>query len=390
MIPRALSGTLEAVSRQYPVVAVTGPRQSGKTTLVRSQFPDHTYITLEDPDTRAFARSDPRRFLALHEAGAVFDEVQQVPELLSYLQGMIDDEPAPGRFILAGSSNLLLLDSIGQTLAGRVGLLTLLPFSLGELQRAGAAPTSLDDLLHRGLYPPIYDRGLEAARWYAGYVATFVERDVRRILNVNDLERFQLFLRLCAGRSGQLLNLSALGNDCGVTHNTARSWLSVLETLYVVYRVPPHHLNFRKRLVKTPKLYFVDPGLLTYLLEIDSPRALATHAARGAVFETWVVSELLKARLNRGLPPRLHFWRDHMGHEVDVLVGRGDLPVPVEIKAGATVVPDYFKGLDFWNRLSGADPERGWVVYGGEDDQPRARGRVIGWNRIQALLDRSI
>ncbi len=219
-------------------------------------------------------------------------------------------------------------------------------------------------------------------------MATFVERDVRRILNVNNLERFQLFLRLCAGRSGQLLNLSALGNDCGVSHNTARSWLSVLETLYGVHRVSPHHLNFRKRLVKTPKLCFVDPGLLAYLLEIDSPRALATHAARGAVFETWVVSELLKARMNRGLPPRLHFWRDHVGHEVDALVGGGDLPVPVEVKAGTTVNPDYFKGLDFWNRLSRADPEQGWVVYGGDGDQPRTRGRVIGWNRIQALLDR--
>ena len=217
-----------------------------------------------------------------------------------------------------------------------------------------------------------------------------MERDVRRLINITDLDQFQLFLRLCAGRSGQLLNLSALGNDCGVSHNTARSWLSILEALYVVHRLPPHHLNFRKRLVKTSKLYFIDPGLLAYLLEIDRPGSLATHAARGAVFETWVVSELLKARLNRGLPPRLHFWRDHVGHEIDVLAGGGEDPLPVEIKSGATVTRDYFKGLAYWNQLSGADPERGWVVYGGDEDQSRRQGRVLGWRHVGKLLERFV
>ena len=384
-IPRQARATVERLMEGYPVVAITGPRQSGKTTLVRAMFGDRPFVSLEDLDERSFATDDPRGFLARFPDGAVLDEVQRAPDLFSYLQTRVDQDRRMGLFVLTGSQQLNLLSGITQSLAGRVALVRLLPFTLGELQAAGRAPETVEELLFAGLYPPIHDRSLEPSIWFGNYVRTYVERDVRQMMNVRDLATFQRFLRLCAGRCGQLLNLSSLGNDCGVNHNTAKAWLSVLEASYIVYLLQPHHRSFDKRLVKTPKLYFYDPGLAAWLLGIQAPEQLATHPLRGGLFESWVVAELLKARFNRALEDDLYFWRDHAGHEVDVLLDRGTELVPVEVKSGQTVVRDFFTGLERWRRIAGEAAGPGWLVYGGEREQSRAGVQVVPWTGIGRL-----
>jgi len=373
---------LTSLSQQYPVVAVTGPRQSGKTTLVKATFPNLAYASLEDPDVREFARTDPRRFLASLKGGAVLDEVQRVPDLLSYIQTEVDLDDRPGRFVLTGSANLMLLEAVSQTLAGRVAMLTLLPLSLSELQ--GAAALSLEETLFRGFYPRVHAMGRDPTEWYANYVTTFVERDVRNIMAIGDLDRFQTFLRMCAARSGQLLNLSSLGADAGVTHNTARSWLSLLEACYITRRLPPYFRNLSKRLVRTPKLYFLDPGLLCYLLGIHDPGTLMTHAARGPIFESFVFAELLKAAFNRGRLPRIYFYRDHRGLEVDFLVEDRSGLIPVEVKSGTTIASDFFKSLNEFYCLT---QRRGMLVFGGDRDEDRFEAQVIGWRGVMGLAD---
>jgi predicted AAA+ superfamily ATPase len=385
LVERNAAGVLKQLAKAYPVVALTGPRQSGKTTLVRQVFADKPYASLEDPDQREFAGQDPRGFLAQFPTGAVLDEVQRCPALLSYLQRIVDEAKLPGMYILTGSQQFGLLSGVTQSLAGRVALLTLLPFSLGELDRLGRVPPGLDTLLVTGAYPPIHDRDLAPAVWYANYIATYVERDVRQLLNVQDLSNFQRFLRLCAGRTGQLLNLSALANDCGITHNTAKAWISVLEASYIVHLLPPHHANFNKRLVKTPKLYFLDTGLAAWLLGIKSAADLPAHAMRGALFETWVLSELRKQRYEAGQPSNLFFWRDRTGNEVDVLADDGAKLVPLEIKAGATLNADYFTGLTRWRELAGKKAGPAHLVYGGDALVTRAGTRVVPWRRIAEL-----
>lgn len=390
MLPREAEPTIRHLAGGYPVVAVTGPRQSGKTTLVRAMFGDRPYVSLEDLDEREFADQDPRGFLARFPEGAVLDEVQRAPGLFSYLQTRVDQERRNGLFILTGSQQFDLLSSITQTLAGRVALVPLLPFTLGELQAGGQAPGSLEELLFTGLYPPVHDRGLEPGIWYANYVRTYVERDVRQMINVRDLSAFQRFVRMCAARTGQLLNLSALAIDCGITHNTARSWLSVLEASYLVHLLQPHHRNFNKRLVKTPKLYFYDSGLAAWLLGIQTPAQLATHPQRGALFETWVVSEMLKARFNRALASNLYFWQDRSGHEVDVVVEQGGTLIPVEIKSGQTVVADFFRGLEKWAEIAGDAGGRPWLVYAGAQRQSRSAVEVVPWHQIGELTGQAV
>jgi hypothetical protein len=390
LIPREAEPILRRLAEGYPVVAVTGPRQSGKTTLVRTLFGDRPYLSLEDLDELDFATRDPRGFLARFPDGAVLDEVQRAPALFSYLQTRVDEDRRSGRFILTGSQQFGLLSGITQTLAGRVGLVPLLPFTLGELQAVGKAPESLEDLLFSGLYPPVYDRQLDPGIWYGNYVQTYIERDVRQTVNVRDLSVFQRFVRMCAARTGRLLNLSALAADCGVTHNTARSWLSVLEASYLVHLLQPHHRNFNKRLVKTPKLYFHDPGLAAWLLGIQTPGQLATHPQRGGLFETWVVAELLKARFNRALASNLYFWQDRSEHEVDVLIDQGTSLIPVEVKSGQTVVPELFRGLESWSRIAGEEGGRPWLVYGGDRRQSRSDVEVLPWNQIGALIEAAV
>ncbi|HHH48137.1 MAG TPA: ATP-binding protein [Gammaproteobacteria bacterium] len=366
------------------MVVVTGPHQSGKSTLVRHAFPGHSYVSLEDLDQREFAETDPRGFLNQFGDGAILDEAQRCPALFSYLQTRVDERQQPGEFILTGSQQFGLLSGITQSLAGRAALLTLLPMTCDELQHAGKVDRNLDKILFDGAFPPIYDRGLEPHPWYGNYVRTYLERDVRQLINVRDLGSFQRFLKLCAGRTGQLLNLSSLANDCGITHNTAKAWISVLEASYIVHLLPPHHQNFNKRLVKTPKLYFLDTGLACRLLGIRNSEQLATHVQRGALFETWVISELLKARYNAGETSNLYFWRDRSGHEVGLLIDQGTHLSPLEIKFGQTINRDYFKGLEFWKKLAGESAGKAWLVYGGDSRQTHTDVTILPWFEIDA------
>lgn len=379
MIPRRISHKLLELSNQYPVAAITGPRQSGKTTLVKHTFSDRKYLSLEDPDTREFANTDPRGFLSNCSEGAILDEVQRSPELFSYIQTIVDEKDKEGLFILTGSFNFGLMESITQSLAGRTGLLTLLPFSYLELGSAEMAPSTLERLLYKGYYPRIYDKDLPPSEWYANYITTYLERDVRALKKIPDLDMFQKFIKMCAGRCGQLLNLSSLGNDCGITHNTAKAWLSVLRASYIISLLQPHHKNFNKRLVKTPKLFFNDTGLLCYLLGITNEDDLKTHALRGPIFESWVISELLKGRFNRGLRENLYFWRDNTGNEIDCIIEQGSRLIPLEIKSGQTISKDFFKGLKYWSKLSGTSQSDAYLVYGGDLSQKRSEGIIEGW-----------
>ena len=389
MIPRSLEPEIRTLATHYPVVAVTGPRQSGKTTLCRAVFPQKPYVSLEALDVRDFAREDPRGFLAEHRSGAVIDEIQQVPELLSYLQTEVDETPAPGRFVLTGSQHFGLSQSISQSLAGRCGILTLLPPSLAELREFKNAPADLFTLLWQGTYPRIYDRSIPAHRWLADYVTTYVQRDVRQILNVGDLHAFTAFLKLCAGRTAQEINLSVLGGDAGVSHNTARTWLSVLETSYILHRLPAWHTNIRKQVVKAPKLHFFDTGLLCYLLGIREPGQLRLHPLRGAIFESWAVSEIFKAQVHRGMDADLFHYRETRGLEIDLLVAHAGALDAIEIKSGETISADFFKNLGrFSDRLSETEhgrESRCHVIYGGDVSQRRSQARVFSWRDVPSF-----
>ncbi len=382
MIPRDAQNTLAELAAGYPVLAVTGPRQSGKTTLVRVAFPGHDYANLENPAEREFAETDPAGFLRRFQSGVILDEAQRCPHLFEWLQGIVDDSQQPGQFILTGSQQFGLLSGITQSLAGRVALVNLLPLAATELRAVSQLPATADEAVVRGGYPPLFDRPLDPGIWFANYVQTYLERDVRQLLNVRDLSQFQRFLRLCAGRSGQLLNLSSLGDDAGLTHNTIREWISVLEASFVVHRLPPHHQNFNKRLVKTPKLYFHDTGLAAWLLGIESAQQLATHPLRGPLFETWVVSELLKRRFNTARPSNLSFWRDRSGHEVDLLLETPEGIQAIEIKATATPALTALRGLQHWRAMVGQVGPRPRLIYAGESFQQRADAEFVPWNMV--------
>lgn len=389
MIRRVLEARLLEAASEMPAVAVTGPRQSGKTTLCRACFPDHEYVSLEPLDLRDFATTDPRGFLAQHDGDTILDEVQRAPELFSYLQEELDRDARPGRYVLTGSQHFGLSEAISQSLAGRIALLHLLPPSLDEVRRFPEAPEDLWATVWAGGYPRIHDRRLAPDRWLADYVATYVQRDVRQVLNVTDLDAFTALLRLAAGRTAQELHLSALGGDAGVSHPTVRSWISVLETSFVVFRTPPWFRNTRKRTIKAPKIHFVDSGLACHLLGIRSPDQLRTHPLRGPIFESWVAAEVLKARLHRGRAPDLYHLRETRGLELDLMVEADSGPMAVEVKSGATVASDFFKGFrELEARLEeGAtdpDPPVMRLVYGGEAGQKRSGVDVVPWHEVQA------
>ena len=381
MIPRVLTSTIQRLAKGFPVLVLTGPRQSGKTTLVRDTFPDKPYVSLENPDTRLFACEDPRGFLARYLDGAVFDEVQRAPELLSYIQGIVDEQRTPGRYILTGSQNFALSRHVTQSLAGRAGIAQLLPLSGSELVAEGLLASGLDHWLFTGGYPALRSTSVTPSDWFASYVATYLERDVRDLTSVRDLITFQRFLRLCAARTGQLLNLSSLATDCGVAQSTATAWLSILEASYIVFRLTPHFANFGKRLIKSPKLYFHDTGLAAFLLGIQTPEQLATHSVRGALFETMVVAEYLRARWNRGNVANIYFWRDSTGNEIDLLLDEAGLLRPVEIKSGQTVASDMFRALKKWQIISGSTVELN-LVFGGEGAYIRSGVHVTGWREM--------
>ena len=386
MIEREITPCLIKLFEQYPFVTVTGPRQSGKTTLCRAAFPHLKYVNLEAPNQREFAESDPEGFLSLLGDGAILDEIQRVPELLSYLQVLADEAGQNGLFVLTGSEQFRLSDAISQSLAGRTALLRLLPFSLAERRQTGASDR-VDDILYSGCYPRIHDQKLEPCQALGDYFETYVERDVRRIGEIRNLSSFRRFVRLCSGRVGQLANLSALGADAGVSHTTARHWLTVLEASYVVFQLPPFSANIRKRLVKSPKLYFYDVGLASHLIGIENAGQMSTHPLRGPLFENAVVVEALKHRFNWGRRANLSFFRDIRGLECDLLYEDGNGIGAIEIKSGATIASDYFDAL---NRIAKVLPQISAkaVVYGGLDRQCRRDGEVVPLADLGGVLKR--
>lgn len=389
MILRAVGEKIRELASGFPAVVITGPRQSGKTTLAKNLFPGKPYILLEDPDTRRFAEEDPRSFLGqFQDTGAIIDEAQYVPELFSYLQGVLDRSDIPGRFILTGSQNFLMMAKISQSLAGRIGIIRLLPLSMNELIQAGLHHDRYEEYLYRGFYPRLYNSTISPSDYYSSYVQTYLERDLRQLKQVHSLSTFQTFLRMCANRVGQIVNFTSLGADCGISHNTAREWISLLETSGIVFLIKTHHNNYNKRLVQMPKLYFTDPGLAAYLADIKSADEIITHPLKGGLFETLIIGEFLKFRFNRGLESNLFFWRDKTGHEIDCIIEQSiHETIPVEIKAGRTIAGDYFKNIHYYNVLSGQSPDRSFIVYGGEQDQNRSDGRVIRYSNLGPIFE---
>ncbi len=384
MIERTLQKEILRLASKFPVVSVTGPRQSGKTTLIRHTFPDYTYTSLEDPDIRLFAETDPRGFLSADKP-MVIDEIQRVPQLFSYLQTITDQQKSNGQFIISGSQSFLLNERISQSLAGRVAILHLLPLSYNELKRYGIVFSSHNDLIFKGFFPRVYDHDIAASDFYPSYIQTYVERDVRLLQQIQNLSQFIRFMKLCAGRTGQLLNLSSLANDAGVSVNTAKAWISVLEASFVVFLLQPHYENFNKRLVKMPKLYFHDTGLACALLDLQSSAQLQTHYLVGGLFENFIISELLKTRYNSGQRSNCYFWRDHKGKEIDCVLDFGQLLKPIEIKATTTFTENLFNNINYWNKLSGNLPEHASVIYGGDKSFVTKHGQLLSWREMGAM-----
>lgn len=387
MIKRTLSKKLKRLASKFPILSIVGPRQSGKTTLVRSTFSKVDYVNLEDLDSREFALRDPRGFLSTYNKEVIIDEAQRVPELFSYIQTEADKRGKTGQFILTGSQNFLLHEKISQSLAGRVALLKLLPFSVAEMRGSKYEFSEASNYIFTGFYPRIYDKKIDPKDWYPNYIQTFVERDVRLIKNISNLNTFQKFLKLCAGRTGQILNLSSLGNDCGITHNTAKSWLSILEASYVIFLLRPYYKNFNKRLVKMPKLYFYDPGLVCSLLDIQNAAQLTSHYLYGNLFETFVLSEIIKYRFNMGMEHNCYYWRDKTGNELDCIVDIPDALLQVEIKASKTIVEDFFSGFRYWDKIAGKADKRAYLVYGGSENQKRSTANIISWKNISSIFE---
>lgn len=381
MVKRDLEKSLRQASAKYPVISITGPRQSGKTTLARSLFPEFTYVLLEETDTARLANEDPCGFFERFQGSLILDEVQKTPELLSFIQGIVDEPGNKSRFILTGSESLLLTDKIAQTLAGRVRRFHLLPFSLGENPQKDLSMAIL-----QGGYPKIHESQLVPYEWLGDYYATYVQRDVRAVKNVGNLTQFDRFVRLAAGRVGQLADYASLGADCGITQPTAKSWMSVLEATFVVFLLQPHFKNFNKRIIKSPKVYFHDTGLLCYLLRIRDRDQLLSHPLYGSIFENWVISERLKQRFHQGEESDLYFWRDQKSHEIDLIADRGNFLHPTEIKSSMTFHPDFLKNLRYFNKLQSADsndtPPAGECVYAGNESYHYQQTKITAWSTV--------
>ncbi|MBK7131160.1 MAG: ATP-binding protein [Crocinitomicaceae bacterium] len=381
MIQRQAIEKLKDLSRKFKAIAVIGARQSGKTTLVKQVFKNKKYVSLENPDTRNFALSDPRGFLATYPDGAILDEVQRTPEIFSYLQEVLDSSKTKGQFILTGSNNFLLQQSISQSLAGRVGYLQLLPFSLAELKKGKVLPSSDDELMFKGFYPPVYDQKIPPADWCPNYIRTYIERDVRQIKNITDLIVFEKFMRLLAGRNGQELNSTAMATETGVDVKTIQTWIGILESSYIIYLLKPHFKNFNKTIVKRPKIYFYDTSIVCNLLGIQSAQQLATHPLRGAIFESMVITEMTKNRTNAGMAVNLFYWRDKTGYEIDVIIDKAGKLLPVEIKSGQTMNTEFLKNLTYWRKLSKVNKAQ--LLYAGKENQKRSDGTsILNWREV--------
>lgn len=383
-IERILSEELKASAKEYPIVVILGPRQSGKTTLAKNIFSEKKYVSLENLDNRDFAKNDPNGFIKTYESGAIIDEVQRVPSLLSYLQTEVDENPITGRFILTGSNQYMLQEKVTQSLAGRVALLKLLPLSLEELHQAGMSFT-LDQIIFEGCYPKIHAQKVRVKSWYDNYIETYVDKDVRLIKNIENLSLFNLFLKMLANRAGQLVNLASIGNDCGVSQNTIKSWISILESSYIIKLLYPYYKNFNKRLVKAPKIYFLDTGLLCRLLGIKESSELQAHPFRGGIFESFIFSEFEKKFTNRGEKSSLYFWRDKNGHEIDFLIDGADVKL-IEVKSARTINSDYFKNIKYYQKQS-KGREKSFLIYSGEEKQYRENITVLPWSEVGEITD---
>ena len=380
MINRQLVNAIVALKDKFPIIALTGPRQSGKTTLLKNIFPDYQYISLEDPDYREFAQNDPKGFLKNFSENIIFDEVQRVPHLFSYLQTVVDASGKMGQFILSGSQNFHLLQQITQSLANRVALFKLLPFDFQELKTANLLPSDYSEILIRGFYPALFDRNLPSADFYSNYIETYVQRDVTQLINIRDIRTFRTFLVLCASRVGQLLNLNSLANECGISQPTAKAWLSILESSYILFTLPPYFQNFSKRVVKSPKLYFYDTGLICYLLGVKESKTLIVNALKGNLFENLIVAEQKKQNHHQCHNKELYFWRDTSGHEIDLLIPNITQFDIFEIKASETINSSQFKGMDFVEKISVDKVASKTLIYGGNDNQIRSNYTVKAWH----------
>lgn len=383
-IPRQISNVVEESVKLYPIVTLTGPRQSGKSTLLKHLFPSYKYISLEDIDMREFARTDPRAFIAAYPDHTIIDEVQRVPDLLSYLQTHTDKKDMPGMYLLSGSQNFQLMSKIHQSLAGRTAVLSLLPLSRKELEEAGKLPDKIKEQIYRGFYPRLYDRDIPPLRFYDDYLKTYVERDIKEIVNIIDMGKFIKFLKLCAGRIGQILNISSLAVDAGISMSTAEGWLSVLESSYICYRLQPYYKNFSKRVIKSPKLYFYDTGLACRLLGMKGAEEVWNSYMKGALFENLIITQFKKDAFNHGEDPSIYYWRDSAGNEIDLLVDNPTGGEAYEIKSSSTFNPDFFKGLEKWGLLAGMNPENLNVIYAGEIGLKTTKGNLIS---VKNFLD---
>ena len=383
MVNRTIVEGINAYMQRYPIVALTGPRQSGKTTLLKDMFPDFRYVSLENPDNRAFAENDPNGFLQLYDQKVILDEVQRVPALLSYIQTIVDSNNMMGQFILSGSQNFNLMKSITQSLAGRVALFKLLPFDMTELKSADLLPSDYEQLIIKGSYPALYDRSIPFASFYANYIETYIQRDVTELLSIRDFGLFRTFLKLCAARIGQQLNIANLSSETGVSVPTLRSWISILESSYIMYQLPPFFKNFNKRLVKSPKLYFYDTGLASFLLGIRNEKTLLESEFKGALFENMIITEYVKQNYHNNLYHDFYYWRDSNGHEVDLLVSNDTAYDAIEIKSTKTILPKQFAGLDFLANIGGDAIRRKILVYGGDSSQKRTHYQIWAWSDIK-------
>jgi predicted AAA+ superfamily ATPase len=379
---RSIKREMDIYRTKYPILALTGPRQSGKTTFLKTEFPMYRYVNLENPDFRNYAMNDPNGFLAEFDSFVILDEVQRVPFLFSYLQAKVDEDKQMGQYILSGSQNFQLLNNITQSLAGRVALFKLFPFDFSEMKSAGYLSDDYAENACRGFYPALYDRDIPAKVFYSNYIQTYIERDLSELIQVKDLRMFRNFVSLCAGRAGQLLNLNSLASDCGISQPTAKSWISVLESSYIVFQLQPFFRNFNKRIIKTPKLYFYDTGLLCHLLKIKDASSLKISQHKGAIFENYVISEYIKNNYHNNLLRDSWFWRDAVGHEVDYIWQDDEQIHVVEIKATETIMTEMFKGLTYFQEKAGELIKSKTLVHTGLMNQNRTLGKVQSWKSI--------
>lgn len=389
IIKRILETKLKSLATQFAAISVTGPRQSGKTTLAKTTFPAYEYFNFEDPNTRSIFRADPHNFLKkfMDAPGLILDEPQNVPEIFSYLQIYIDEYHKPGHFIITGSQNFLLNESISQSLAGRIAILTLLPLSLQELIQTKKISETIDDTLFKGFYPELYKKEISIVDWYGSYINTYLERDVRQLKNIANLDRFNYFMKLCAGRNGQILNLSSISDDLGISVTSVKQWLSVLQSCYIIFLLEPYYKDFRKRVIKSPKIFFYDPGIVCSLLNLTNSDQLFANYMRGNIFESMIIADLLKQQFNRGIRPNCYYWRDKTHFEIDCIVEHGGNIVPIEIKVSKTADIEALDKLTAWNKLTKTKNENNVLVYGGDDDWNTKNGRIVSWRSAGTLFD---